>query len=80
MDSKTVRARTGNREVLVHVVGQWYAVHGSRTVNRTRQVVGASFGGDLDLIVDDKAFTTREPITSPGDLRRATRDVNLGSL
>lgn len=80
MEKKTIRARTGNRDVLVHVVGQWYAVHGSQTVNFTRDVVGVSFNGDLDAITDDKAFTSSKPITSPDGLYEATLDIRLGSL
>jgi len=76
MEKKTIRARTGNRDVLVHVVGQWYAVHGSQTVNFTRNVIG----GDLDTITDDKAFTSSKPITSPDGLYEATLGVKLGSL
>lgn len=80
MNRATIKARTGNRDVLVHVVGQWYAVHGSRTVNFTRDVVGASFGGDLDAITDDKTFTAPKPIVSPDGLYEATLGVKLGSL
>mgnify|MGYP003141620423 CR=1 FL=1 len=76
MEKKTIRARTGGRDVLVHVVGQWYAVHGSRMVNFTRDVIG----GDLDTITDDKAFTAHEPIVSPDGLHKATLGVKLGSL
>ena len=76
MEKKTIRARTGGRDALVHVVGQWYAVHGSRTVNFTRNVVG----GNLDTITDDKTFTSSKPIVSPDELYEATLDVKLGSL
>ena len=76
MDRKTIRARTGGRDVLVHVVGQWYAVHGSRTVNFTRDVIR----GNLDTITDDKAFTAPRPIVSPDGLYEATLGVKLGSL
>ena len=76
MEKKTIRARTGGRDVLVHVVGQWYAVHGSRTVNFTRDIVG----GNLDTITDDKAFTASEPIVSPDELYKATLNIKLGSL
>ena len=76
MDKRTIRARTGNRDVLVHVVGQFYAVHGSRTVNFTRNVIG----GNLDTITDDKAFTAPEPIVSLDGLYKATLNIKLGSL
>ena len=76
MDGKTIRARTGGRDVLVHVVGQWYAVHGSRTVNFTRDVIG----GDLDTIIDDRVFTAPRPIVSPDGLYEAALNVKLGSL
>tara|TARA_R100001082_G_scaffold16857_1_gene8493 strand:- start:2185 stop:2415 length:231 start_codon:yes stop_codon:yes gene_type:complete len=76
MDKRTIRARTGNRDVLVHVVGQFYAVHGSRTVNFTRNVIG----GDLDTIIDDRVFTAPEPIVSLDGLYEATLGVKLGSL
>ena len=76
MEKKTIRARTGGRDVLVHVVGQWYAVHGSRMVNFTRDVIG----GDLDTITDDKAFTAPETIVSPDGLYEATLGIKLGSL
>ena len=76
MDNKTIRARTGGRDVLVHVVGQWYAVHGSRTVNFTRNVIG----GNIDTITDDKAFAAPRPIVSPDELYEATLNVKLGGL
>lgn len=76
MDRKTIKAHTGGRDVLVHVVGQWYAVHGSRTVNFTRDVIG----GNLDTITDDRTFTAPRPIVSPGELYEATLGVKLGSL
>ena len=73
---RTIKAHTGGRGVLVHVVGQWYAVHGSRTVNFTRDVIG----GNLDTITDDRTFTSSKPITSPDGLYEATLGVKLGSL
>jgi len=76
MDRKTIRAQTSGRDVLVHVVGQWYAVHGSRVVNFTRNVIR----GDLDTITDDRTFTAPEPIMSPDGLYEATLGVRLGSL
>ena len=73
---RTIRAQTGGRDVLVHVVGQWYAVHGSRTVNFTRDVIG----GNLDTITDDRTFTAPRPIVSPDVLYKATLNIKLGSL